>query len=114
MSQQTEGLHHAHIRKRIYQKHEPFPHPKKFKRFMDKAIFFVGMIGPIMTVPQILKIWIDHLASGVSIVTWSTYIITGAFWLLYGIAHKEKPIILTNIAWIISEFLIVLGLLIYS
>ena len=111
---QTLGLHHANIRKRIYKKNEQFPHPNKFKRFMDKAIFFVGIVGPIMTIPQILQIWMNHLVSGVSVVTWSAYIFTGAFWLIYGILHNEKPIIFANIAWIISEFLIVLGFLIYS
>jgi len=47
----TEGLHHFHRRKRIYQKHEPYPHPDKWKRFMDHAIYCVGVFGPIMTIP---------------------------------------------------------------
>lgn len=30
---------------------------KDFKKFMDKAIYFVGISGPVMTIPQVYKIW---------------------------------------------------------
>jgi len=56
------GLHHYHKRKR-----EKFPVSHKWKRFMDKAIYGVGIFGPLMTLPQIGKIWIEKNASGVSL-----------------------------------------------
>ena len=107
------GLHHFHKRKRIYQKHEPYPHPNKWKKFMDKAIYAVGIFGPVMTLPQIKKIWLDHNASGVSAVSWVAYTITSSFWLTYGIMHKEKPIAITSGIWIILDILIVIGIVIY-
>jgi len=110
----TKGLHHFHKRKRKYQKQEPYPHPDKLKRFMDKAIYFVAIFGPIMTLPQVAKIWIDKNASGVSILSWGSYLIVGIFWLIYGIMHKEKPIIIANILWIVLEIFIVIGTLIYG
>lgn len=114
VGKQTEGLHHAHIRKRIHQRHEEFPHPNKFKRFMDKAIFAIGLIGPIMTIPQLLTIWLTHSASGISLVTWCAYCFTAFFWLMYGILHKEKPIIITYSAFLIVDLLVVLGTAIYG
>jgi len=39
-------------------KEEPYPHPNKWKRLMDKLIYFAGVLGPIMTIPQLSKIWV--------------------------------------------------------
>lgn len=114
MVHQSRGLHHAHKRKRIYEKYEPYPHPDKWKRFMDKAIYVVGIAGPIMTLPQVMKIWVEKNATGVSLISWASYLIFAVFWLVYGIMHKEKPIILTFSGWLILELLIVAGILVYG
>ena len=108
------GLHHAHKRKRIYQKHEPFPHPNKWKRILDRLIYFVGIFAALMTIPQIWQIWIGRNAGGVSILSWCSYLIAASFWVLYGLAHKEKPIILIYSRWIVLDILIILGILIYG
>ena len=100
--------------KQKYKEYEPYPHPEKWKRKLDKSIYTVSVIGLAMTIPQITKIWIEHNASGVSLIAWSTYVFTAFVWLMYGIAHKEKPIILTNIAWIFVNVIIVIGIIMYG
>ena len=110
----SHGLHHFHRRKRIHQKHEKYPHPNKWKGIMDKLIFVVGVAGPIVTLPQILKIWIEQNATGVSVVSWIAYLILATFWLIYGIMHKEKPIIVAYTGWIIAELLVIIGTFIYG
>lgn len=111
METQTSGLHHAHVRKRSQS--EQFPHPHPWKKFLDKAIIIIGLIGPIMTIPQIVKIWSEKNAAGVSALSWSAYLFTAVFWLLYGLAHKEKPIILTYGAFIVLDIFIIIGTIIY-
>ncbi len=111
MVTQDRGLHHFHRRKRIYQGYEPYPHPDKWKNFMDKAIYFVGIFGPVMTLPQLKKIWLDNNTAGISAISWGAYTITSSFWLCYGIMHKEKPIIITSAIWIILDILIVIGVI---
>lgn len=114
MPTQNQGLHHFHRRKRIYQNHEPYPHPNKWKRFMDKLIYVVGIVVPIMTVPQFLKIWVDKNAQGISLISWVTYAIASLFWAVYGVMHKEKPIILTSSLLLILDAFIVVGAIIYG
>jgi uncharacterized protein with PQ loop repeat len=114
MVNDTAGLHHLHKRKRIHQKHEKFPHPNKWKRYLDHVIIAVAIIGPLMTIPQIYKIWIYHNASGVSLLTWSTYLLTSFIWLAYSIAHKDKALFLAYVLWIIITFLVVIGVLLYG
>ncbi len=110
----VKGHHHFHIRKRIYEKGESYPHDDKAKRFLDKIIFFIGNLGPIMTIPQIIKIWSDKNASGVAVSSWVAFTITSFFWLLYGIAHKEKPIIITFGLWVVFDIIVIIGALIYG
>lgn len=81
---------------------------------MDRAIYGVGIFGPIMTIPQLTKIWVEKNAAGVSAISWSAYLLTAIFWLIYGIMHEEKPIIFTYSIWILMEAAIVLGTLIYG
>ena len=111
MKKQSSALHHYHIRKRIHKNFEPFPHPKRLIRFIDKAIFFVGIAGPIMTLPQLSKIWIERNATGVSLASWSAYALISLCWLTYGIVHNVKPIIVTYAAWFLIETCIVIGVI---
>ena len=98
MSRQSEGAHHYSVRKRIYRKHEPFPHPKPLKRIVDRLAYVIGFIGPIMTIPQLRNIWIDHNASGVAPLSWAAYAFVACFWMVYGLAHRERPLVLVSMA----------------
>ena len=109
-----QGLHHFHRRKRIHQKHEPYPHPNKWKRLMDKVIYVVVIVGVLMNIPQVAKIWIGQNATGVSVISWGAFFIISIFWLIYGIMHKEKPIILSSIGVMFFQALVVIGTLIYG
>ena len=113
MSNSNLGMQHFHLRKRIYQKKEKYPSSKKAKRAIDKLMYFVAIFGPLMNLPQLLKIWMEKNASGISIISWIGFVLTATVWLVYGIAHKEKPIILANIMYIILQIGIIIGAIIY-
>lgn len=110
----SSGRHHVQKRKRIYQKREPYPHPRKWIRVMDRVIYAMGIIGPIMTIPQLTKIWLEQSAAGVSVISWATYLLIAVTWTVYGILHKEKPIIFTYAIWILLDILIVFGVILYG
>lgn len=110
----SKALHHFHLRKRIHLENQPYPHPDKWKNFLDRIIYVVGISGPIMTIPQLYKIWIEQNANGVSFISWTSYLVTSIFWLMYGLTHKEKPIIVTNICWVIINTLIIIGIIFYG
>jgi len=113
MVKTTSPMHHIQLKKRIHFKHEQYPHPDKFKRLIDKLIYAIALFGPIVSIPQILKIYLYQNASGVSTFTWIGYLIGSIFWLTYGILHKEKPIVFSSVLWIIIEILIFIGTIIY-
>ena len=110
----VEPLHHYSRTQRKYNFNFLQSRPDAFKKNIDQLVYFVGAVGPIMTLPQLYTVWVDQSAAGVSLITWSAYIFTAAFWITYGFIHKEKPIIFTHSCWILIHCLMVTGILMYS
>ena len=110
----ASGFHHLHKRKRIYKNFEEYPSSNKFKRFFDLMAYPAAIIGPFFIFLQLWKIWYFEKATGVSIITWIGIFIGSGFWFLYGVIHKEKPIILTNLLTLIFSFFIIMGTLKFS
>lgn len=108
------GFHHLHKRKRIYKKHEPMPAKTKFKRFLDKMIYVIAILGPAAVLPQLMKIWLGKVVDGVAIETWSIALVISFFWLAYGLVHKEKPIIIAQFLYIILHVSVISGIIMYS
>jgi len=107
-------LHHLHKRKRIYQRHEQYPHPDALKRFVDRVVYAVGILGPLTGLAQVTKIWIHKDASGVSMILFGSSALFSIVWIVYGILHKELPITMMYILWFIVNSLVVVGTLLYS
>ncbi|MFA5933246.1 MAG: SemiSWEET family transporter [Microgenomates group bacterium] len=104
------GFHHL-LHKYIYSEEKLIANSSKFKYFIDKGVYCVSFLGIFVVLPQTLKIWVDKDTSGVSIITWIGFLIGSLFWLFYGIIHKEKPIIFTNLAGILMNLSIIFGLI---
>jgi uncharacterized protein with PQ loop repeat len=67
-----------------------------------------------MTLPQVLLIFSRHSAGNVSLATWLGYLILGLPFLIYGIAFKLRPIIITQSLYILFQILVVIGILHYG
>ena len=108
------AIHHFHKRKRIHKKHEKYPHPHAVKRWVDRFVYVVGIVGPIMSIPQVMKIWVGQDAAAISLGSYTTYFALNFFWIWYGYLHNEKPIIFMYIGWAVINFSIILGALLYG
>jgi MtN3 and saliva related transmembrane protein len=113
MVHDSHGLHHFHKRKISKQKKETQKVVAR-KQFLDKGIYAIGVLGPIMTLPQVFKIWVEKNATGVSLISWSAYLIIASIWLIYGVIHKEKPIIVNYGAWIVFHSSVIVGIILYG
>lgn len=90
----------------------PTHHLRDHEHAIDRVVTAVAFLGPLTSLPQIIEIWfVDKSAAGVSILTWSAFVVMAAVWLLYGIVHKQRPIIISNALWIVAQSLIVAGAL---
>ena len=88
-------------------------HSKKSVKIIDRWVMVVGILAPFTALPQIYRILVLKNAQEVSFSTWALFIIMSLFWLVYGIAHEEKPIIINNSLWIIMDIFILLLILVY-
>lgn len=104
------GLHHL-LYKYKYQGKDSIIKNTIFINFINKGVYCVSFLGILIVLPQTLNIWISKNTSGVSLITWSGFLVGSLFWLFYGIIHKEKPIILTNLAGILMNLSIIFGLI---
>mgnify|MGYP003577463543 CR=1 FL=1 len=53
----------------------------------------------VMTIPQVLTIWLSHQAAGVSLLSWSAYLISAVIWFWFGIQKHDKNIYLPCVGW---------------
>ncbi len=84
------------------------------EKLIDNLIYIAGILSPIITIPQLTTIWIQKNAAGVSIISWTSYLLVAFFWLIYGVIHKYKPLIFTYAIWIVLDALIVIGTFLYG
>ena len=83
-------------------------------RLLDRVVLAAGIIAPFMTVPQILKIYLLQDGSGVSVISWLAYTFLDFPWILYGVAHHSRPIVVTYVLWLVMNSLVVIGALQYG
>lgn len=94
------------------------PHKKSVGKkhlgsFADNLIYPIAIIAPVMTLPQLSEIWIHKNVAGVSVMTWGAYAVGSGLWMIYGLLHRERPIVLVNILLLIVQSSVVLGVLLY-
>lgn len=109
-------LRHLHLRKRKHPsiQGDPYPHPSGGVRFLDKLLVFVAVVGPLSNIAQIIKIYGEADAEGVSLTSWIFYAVFNVIWIIYGIVHREKVILLAHILWFITQVIVVVGVILYG
>ena len=68
----------------------------------------------LMTIPQVLTIWIGQQAAGVSILSWSAYLVSAILWFWFGMQKKDKNIYLPCVGWIVLDLAVIIGVIIYG
>jgi hypothetical protein len=86
---------------------------KQKNDLLDKIVYLIVFGGMAFTLPQIINVWIENNISGLSLASWSAYLVVSVFWLIYGVHHRERLIIATSSAWIILHATIVIGILLH-
>ena len=99
---------HHHIHKRTRKNKS-----SKLTNFFDRLVVLMGIVNLFATMPQVLEVWQGKDASGVSTLSWGYYSLFSAVLLLYGIVHREKPIIVTYVGAVILYAAVFVGSIVY-
>ena len=81
---------------------------------LERVLGFFSLVTMVMTVPQVLTIWIGHNAAGVSLVSWVAYLVSACLWFVYGLQRGDKTIYLPCIGWAVLDAAVVAGVVLYS
>jgi len=67
----------------------------------------------VMTIPQVLAIWVWHQAAGVSVLSWSAYLVSAVLWFWFGLQQHDRNIYLPCVGWMALDGAVILGAVIY-
>jgi uncharacterized protein with PQ loop repeat len=81
---------------------------------LEKVLRGLSVFTMLMTVPQVLAIWVGREAGGVSLVSWLSYLLAAALWFVYGLQKRDKTIYLACIGWVVLDAAVVVGVIIHG
>lgn len=108
------GLHHLHQRRKRIAEGPPTVRSVLYKAKIDLLIYIAAFVGPLVLLPQVLTVYATHDTSGLFLPTWCMLGALNFLWILYGRAHNEKPIVITNSALMVLNFSIAAGIVLFS
>lgn len=82
--------------------------------FFDYIVNITAVVGPFLGIPQILQIFNEQNASGVSLLSFVAFCAYSVIFLIYGVIHKVLPLIISQTLWLIVYGIVVIGVLIYG
>jgi uncharacterized protein with PQ loop repeat len=68
----------------------------------------------LMTVPQVLTIWVGRQAAGVSVWSWGAYLLSALLWFWFGLRQHDRNIYLPCVGWIALNSAVIVGALVYG
>ncbi|MCI0402086.1 MAG: hypothetical protein L0212_01000 [Acidobacteria bacterium] len=81
---------------------------------VNRLLGSLSVFTMLMTIPQVLTIWLSRQAAGVSIVSWGAYLVSAVVWLWYGLQKRDQNIYLPCIGWIVLDSAVIVGVLVYG
>ncbi len=96
-----------------YLHHKTRINKEKLRKEIDALCYAGSVFMPLTATPQIYQLYVTQNAGGLSIAMWILYSIGVIPFLLFGIIHKEKQLIILNILWLIANSLMIIGILLY-
>jgi uncharacterized protein with PQ loop repeat len=82
--------------------------------FLRRLLGGMSIFTLLMTVPQVLTIWVGHAAGGVSVVSWSAYLLSAVLWFWFGLQQRDKNIYLPCVGWVVLDAAVIAGALVYG
>ena len=81
---------------------------------LEKILRGLSVFTMLMTVPQVLTIWIGRDAAGVSLVSWLAYLLSACLWFVYGLKKGDKTIYMACVGWVLLDVAIVVGVVVHA
>jgi uncharacterized protein with PQ loop repeat len=91
-----------------------YVHVSPSERVLRGILGGMSIFTIFMTIPQVLTIWVGHQAAGLSLLSWSAYLVSAVLWLWFGIQRRDKNIYLPCLGWIALDSAVIVGVVTYG
>ncbi len=81
---------------------------------LRRVLGAMSIFTMVMTIPQILTIWVNREAAGVSVLSWSAYLLSALLWFWHGLQKRDKNIYLACVGWVALDLAVIIGAIIYG
>jgi uncharacterized protein with PQ loop repeat len=92
------------------------PHPRptppaegQGRSLLDKVLPVLSVFTMVMTVPQVWSVWVGGNVNGVSLLSWSAYLLSACLWFVHGLQRRDRTIWVACIGWVLLDAAVVLG-----
>ena len=92
----------------------PAIHAPHSQTTLRRLLGGMSVFTMLMTIPQVLTIWVGHQAAGVSLLSWSAYLVSAVLWFWFGLQQRDKNIYLPCVGWIALDSAVIAGVFIYG
>lgn len=93
---------------------DPAAGNSKSNSVLRRVLGGMSIFTLLMTIPQVLTIWVGHHAAGVSILSWAAYLLSAVLWFWFGLRQGDKNIYLPCVGWIVLDSAVIAGALVYG
>ena len=87
---------------------------QKVPPVLEKVVMLIAIFYPLTALPQLLEIWVGKDASGVSLLSWSFFLIVTLILITYSFMKNEKKLALMWVMWVVMYVGIIIGIIIYG
>ena len=87
------------------------PHSDTLRR---RVLGGISIFTRLMTIPQVFTIWVSRQAAGVSLLSWSAYLLSALLWFWHGVQKGDKNIYLACVGWIALDLAVIIGIIVYG
>ncbi len=70
---------------------------------LQRVLGGVSVLTMAMTVPQVWTVWVDRQTAGVSLWSWSAYLVAALLWFWHGLREGDRNIYLPCIGWALLD-----------
>jgi uncharacterized protein with PQ loop repeat len=92
----------------------PAGHESHSETMLKRVLGSMSIFTLLMTVPQVWTIWVNHQAAGVSIISWSAYLLSAMLWFWYGLMKRDKNIYLPCVGWVGLDAAVIVGVIVHA
>ena len=86
----------------------------KNDKMIGYMMYAVSVGMPMTNIPQLVQIFSTKVSTGLSASSWVMYAAFGVVPLLYAISNKLKPLIISNILWMVVDAAMIYGIFRYN